>query len=406
MIALWIGMFLLALLTALFLIWPVFRRTRLMENLEGQQHARQLANIELYHQKLAQLELDLQEGRVDEAAYPEMKAEIEDLLLDDAQLQQRKPWHQPGRGVMVSAVAVLVAAVMASSWMLYSRLGAQPGLESYFAQQRLIEEGRQDFAGLLRRLEETVQANPNDTQGWSLLARIYIDLGRLEDGAEAIGELIRIQGASARLLAQQAQVLYFHDGNRISPRVQQLIDQAQALDAGEPATLSLLGMAAYQQEDWDAARRHWEAALLRASSVDAIESLREGIAEVRERLGMKPLQVGGPEFAVTISLSNAASLLADPRATVFVFAHREGGGGAPLAATRLRVADLPTTVLLSDKQAMMPDNNLSSAERVVIQARVAQRGTPEAQEGDWQGTSEVLEVDGQQRIELEINQQL
>lgn len=407
MTPLWIGLFLLAGLTALFLIWPTVRREKLTALLHGQQNARQLANIELYKQKLAQLDLDLQEGRIESDAYPQMKAEVEDLLLDDAQFSKQQAWQGASKPLVISSLLLVVAAVLAFSWMLYSRIGAVPGLEMHFAQQQLIREGQQDFGSLLKRLEDTVQANPDDTEGWSLLARIYLDLGQLEAGAAAIEQIIRIEGASARLLAQQAQALYFHDGNRVTPRVQILMDQAYELDPGDPATLSFMGMVAYQQQDWDAARRHWEAALPRAGNVAAVESLREGIEDVRQRLGMEPLEGStGPRFAVTVSLSNAASLLAHPDATVFIFAQPEGGTGAPVAAARLKASDLPATVILSDQQAMLPQHKLSSVQRVVIQARIAMNGTPQAQEGDWQGQTDVLQVDGQQRVALEINRQL
>lgn len=406
MTSLWIGMFLLAVLAALFLIWPLLRREKLTQDLLEQQHARQLANINVYRQKIAQLELDLQEGRVEEDAFPQMKAEIEDLLLDDAEVKQHKTWHQPSKLLKNTALILVIGTVIGTSVLLYERLGARLGLESWYAQQELIEEGRKDFGSLLRRLEDTVKANPDDVQGWSLLARVYLDLNQLEKGANAIGEIIRIEGASAMLLAQQAQALYYADGQRLTARARTLIDRALELDAQDPATLSLLGMAAYQKQDWEAARGYWEAALPRAGSINADESLRDGIADVRQRLGMEPMAVGGPQFAVTISLSNAASLLADQRATVYVFAQPVGGAGAPLAATRVKVSDLPTTVMLSDEQAMMPQNNLSSAKQVVIQARIAMGGTPQAQEGDWQGQTQVLQVEGQQRVDLEINRQL
>lgn len=406
MTSLWIGMFLLAVLAALFLIWPLLRREKLTQDLLEQQHARQLANISVYRQKIAQLELDLQEGRVEEDAFPQMKAEIEDLLLDDAEVKQHKTWHQASKPLKNTALVVVIGAVLGTSVLLYERLGARLGLESWYAQQELIEEGRKDFGSLLKRLEDTVNANPDDVQGWSLLARVYLDLNQLEKGAKAIGEIIRIEGASAMLLAQQAQALYYADGQRLTARALSLIDKALELDPQDPATLSLLGMAAYQKQDWEAARGYWEAALPRAGSINADESLRDGIADVRQRLDMEPLAVGGPQFAVTISLSNAASLLADQRATVYIFAQPVGGAGAPLAATRVKVSDLPTTVMLSDEQAMMPQNNLSSAKQVVIQARIAIGGTPQAQEGDWQGQTQVLQVEGQQRVDLEINRQL
>ncbi|WP_404417082.1 c-type cytochrome biogenesis protein CcmI [Marinospirillum sp.] len=406
MTGMWIGMILLALMTGLFLIWPALRRPRLTERLVAQENARQLANIDIYKQKQAQLELDLEEGRITEADYATLKAEVEDLLLDDAGEEKHQRWQLPGKKVVAMATLAVLAVSLASAGFLYTQVGYAPALQTYYSQQELIREGQQDFGSLLKRLEDTVQANPDDVEGWSLLARIYMDMGRLEKAADAFTELLRLQGPNARLLAQKAQALYFADGNTLSSRVQQLVDEALELDPGEPAVLSLLGMASYQQEEWDEARRYWERALRRAEGANARESLREGVNETRQRLGMEPLEEGGVGFNVEVSLSNAAKLLVDPRATVFVFAHPQEGRGAPVAVTRLRVSDLPATVYLSDQQAMSADNNLSSVDEVVIQARISNSGRPQAQEGDWEGQTDVLQVQGQQQVEVEINQQL
>src|SRR5690554_556567 len=115
MTPLWIGLFLLAGLTALFLIWPTVRREKLTALLHGQQNARQLANIELYKQKLAQLDLDLQEGRIESDAYPQMKAEVEDLLLDDAQFSKQQAWQGASKPLVISSLLLVVAAVLAFS---------------------------------------------------------------------------------------------------------------------------------------------------------------------------------------------------------------------------------------------------------------------------------------------------
>ncbi|MFK7159794.1 c-type cytochrome biogenesis protein CcmI [Marinospirillum sp. MEB164] len=406
MTSLWLGMALVGLCCALFLLWPLWLRPRLTERLEAQQYARQLANIQVYKQKLAQLDLELEERRLDQQGYQQGRTELEDLLLDDASDEVHvRPWAVPSRGLQAISTLLILGCVFWGSWALYQKLGAAQGLESYFAQQALIEEGQRDFGSLLRRLEEAVHNNPNDAEGWSLLVRIYMDLGLYEQGAEAMGELLRIQGPHPRLIAQQAQALYFADQGQITARVQALIDQALAMDASEPATLSLLGMAAYQNEQWDQARRHWEAALGRVQNVQAAESLREGINDVRARLGMEALAEIGPNFILNLALSDAAQLLTSPRATVFVYAVSERGG-APVAATRIRAGDLPIAVRLSDEQAMTPTNNLSSAQRVKLFARVSMSGTLEAQEGDWQGESDWFEVDGTQQVELLINRQL
>ncbi|WP_114418724.1 c-type cytochrome biogenesis protein CcmI [Marinospirillum perlucidum] len=406
MTGMWFGFVLLALLACLFLVWPLVRRHSLTLRLEAQQHARQLANIDIYKQKLAQLEKDYQDGLVDEEDYPASKKEIEDLLLDDAGDLSGQQWQPATRALAVGGSFFALALCLAASWWLYTQLGAAPGLQTYYSQQQLIEEGQQDFGNLLRRLEETLEEHPDDVEGWSLLARIYMDMGRMEDAAAALQELIRIQGPNPRLLAQQAQALYFADGNTLTARVQSLIDQARQIDPGEPAILSLLGMAAYQRQQWDEARGYWEEALKRAESSEARQSLREGINDTRQRLGLPLLAASGPSFQVQLSLSEEAQAQVDPQATVFVFARRPEGAGPPLAATRLRVADLPARVELTDALAMSANNNLSSADQVVIQARISLSGQPQAAAGDWQGSSQPLEVAGQREVVVEINQQL
>lgn len=406
MTSLWIGMILLAVVSALFLLWPVLRSERVAALIDAQHNARRQANVEIYKQKLAQLDLDLKEGLIDAERFDELKEEIDEAILEDATDEPKYRWRNPGIPVKVTGVALVLLLGLSSGWWLYGQIGAVPGLNSYFSQKALMEEGQRDFASLLRRLEEAVVANPDDPQGWSLLARVYMDMGRVEEAAEAMGELIRIQGPQPRLLAQKAQALYFADNGRITERVQILIDQALELSPEEPAVLSLLGMNAYHLGQWQEAINYWERALEQNISSGARQSLQEGLSEAYRQLGQTPEPASGPGFWVDLSLSNAANLLTDPRATLFVFVRRAEGGGAPLAATRLTVADLPTRVYLSDQQAMAEDNLLSSATEVVIQARVAMGGTPEAQEGDWQGSTGVLTVDGQQQVELIINQQL
>lgn len=406
MTSLWFGLALLAVTSAVFLLWPLWFRVRLTQRLEGQHHARQLANIQAYKQKLAQLDAEFNAERMDHQTYQMAKVELEDLLLEETTEEvQLSPWAVPSRWFQLTSTGLILSIVLLGTGALYQQLGAASGLQTYFAQRALIEEGQRDFGSLLRRLEEAVQNNPEDAEGWSLLARIYLDLGLLEEGAAAIGELLRIRGPHARLLAQQAQALYFADASQLTERVQALIDQSLALDPSEPATLSLLGMDAYQREEWEAARRYWEAAIARVQDVQAEDALREGINDVRARLGLPNLVDVGPSFTLHLGLSDAAQLLTAPQATVFVYAVSEQGG-APVAAMRLRVADLPILVRLSDEQAMSPTHNLSSTSRVKLFARVAMSGTLEAQEGDWQGESAWLDVGGAQQVELLINRQL
>ena len=78
----------------------------------------------------------------------------------------------------------------------------------------------------------------------------------------------------------------------------------------------------------------------------------------------------------------------------------------PLAAQKLTAADLPATVTLSDSQALMADQNLSSVDQVKLIARLSTTGSDTPQAGDWETVSEVIELrDINSPLSLEINSQ-
>ncbi|MCB1748584.1 MAG: c-type cytochrome biogenesis protein CcmI, partial [Gammaproteobacteria bacterium] len=69
-----------------------------------------------------------------------------------------------------------------------------------------------------------------------------------------------------------------------------------------------------------------------------------------------------------------------------VLARAPQGPPAPLAVTRLRLAELPAQVRLDDSMAMVPGHNLSAHETVEVLARVSRSGAPQASPGDLEGS--------------------
>jgi cytochrome c-type biogenesis protein CcmH len=58
----------------------------------------------------------------------------------------------------------------------------------------------------------------------------------------------------------------------------------------------------------------------------------------------------------------------------------------PLAAKRVRVADLPMDFSLDDTDSLMPNRPLSSAQAIQIEARVSKSGNAMSQPGDLKGS--------------------
>ncbi|OOG27198.1 hypothetical protein B1C78_04255 [Thioalkalivibrio denitrificans] len=87
--------------------------------------------------------------------------------------------------------------------------------------------------------------------------------------------------------------------------------------------------------------------------------------------------------------------------TVFIFARLPEGPPMPLAILRLQVSDLPYEFQLDDSQAMT-DMTLSSADRVVVVARVSRTGQAMPSPGDLEGQSGTVST-GSQGLEIVID---
>ena len=100
--------------------------------------------------------------------------------------------------------------------------------------------------------------------------------------------------------------------------------------------------------------------------------------------------------AITIRVSIGDNIIVDPAMRVFIFA-REPGSPMPVAVKRLRVADLPTQIELSDADTMMPTRKLSDLRHVEVVARASSSGSATPQKGDWEGRSTGV-VPGQEEV--------
>ena len=132
-----------------------------------------------------------------------------------------------------------------------------------------------------------------------------------------------------------------------------------------------------------------------------------GIDRVNQVLGAltdTPSQSLASQVKVAVSLSPAIAFTPDQ--LVFVAAVRESGPPMPLAARKLRAADLPVEVTLTDKDALMPGQNLSSAQRIRVVARLSTSGSATPVAGDWEALSAGFELtESAQPISLHINRQ-
>lgn len=398
----WLGILALLVLALGFVTWPAWhRRARVTPALDQRG-----GNIRAYQTRLAELEAERDTGVLSVDDFNTLHAELQTTLLDDVGTQP-SPAAQtvqaaPVRGVGFALAGVLVVVSLA----LYERWGAHTQLaqaEQLQALRQVAEQGGspEQVESLLSSLREHLESAPDDVQGWSTLAGTYMNLSRFAQAEQAFRALAaaleRVGQDAAPAWGLAAQAALFDSQGRPTPAVLGAIDEALKRNPDELNARGLLGVLAFEAGQYVHAEKHWGRILEIAPDHPQRATLEAGIARAREAQGI-PAALAAPapavaSGAVTVQVDIDPALRdgLDPQTTLFVFARDAEGGPMPLALSRHRVADLPLTITLDDRMAMMPDARLSSASRVLLVARVSFSGQASARTGDLQGFSEPLE---------------
>ncbi|KPB83690.1 c-type cytochrome biogenesis protein CcmI [Pseudomonas syringae pv. tomato] len=379
MIDFWIATGLLLLVALGFLLIPVLRGQRAQR-----EEDRTALNVALYQERLAELQVQHEQGVLSAQQLQDARAEAARELLADTEGTETVRASRLGKPLLFLA-AVLVPLL---GLMGYLHLGASDRVEL----SREFAKPPSSLADMTQRLERSVQAQPDSAENLYFLARSYMAQNRPGDAARMFERSVALAGRSPELLGQWAQALYFASDKHFTPQVQALTDEALQADRKEVTSLGLLGIAAFETQRYQAAVDYWTRLLAALPAQDASRSALEGgIARARENLAQQGPPVKARPLKVRVALAESLKNNVQPTDSVFIFARAIKGPAAPLAVKRITVADLPAEVELGDADAMMPQLNLSNFAQVQLVARVSRAGQPTT--GEWVGRSQPLASD-------------
>jgi len=419
----WSMLALLVVLALAFIWWPWLKNKSRLETKLSEVDRNQL-NVDLFKQRVAELEVELAQGNHDQAAFDALRLELEQNLLqevDDAPPAEVKIQQ---RSLLIPLGMTLLVPLL--SGYLYLQLGSSALLDQprQAASESHPETGH-DMAGIeaqVAALKARLEAEPGNSQGWFTLGRTYLTLQRYQDAYWAFGKVGELVGEHAEIISQQAQALYFLNNHQITAEVQQIIDRALVLDPQDPGTLGLIGIAAYESGQFNRAIDIWQKLISSDRPNVNREGLMQAIEDAKSQLALqggeyrpeptptdqKPtVAASAASLKVLVELDSALKSSIAPETIVFVYAQAVSGPKMPLAAARYQVRDLPVLVTLDDSMAMGPMVKLSSAETVQVRATVSFSGTPGAKPGDFQGVVSPVNVRGNDSlIKILINEQV
>jgi cytochrome c-type biogenesis protein CcmH len=261
---------------------------------------------------------------------------------------------------------------------------------------------------MLERLEAKLRANPTDVAGWILLGRSNFQLQRYDQAADAYQQAYTLtEGKNVEAILGLGEALAFADERMLTSRSAELFERAIELAPNHPKALWYSGLVAYETRNYPVARDRWARFVALEPPPEVKRVLETKIAEIDAALGTPPAPTDQPApqgalVKVRVGIAPELAGKVPDGAPLFVMVRSSRGGGPPLAVTRRASDQFPQLVELSDRDAMIAGQGLSSASRVTVVARVARSGDPRPQSGDLQGQVG-YDVGAGQTVDLVIN---
>lgn len=382
------------------------------------------ANINEYRLRLDELAADEKNGVITSTQADSMRKELGKNFLQtienqsvSANKEDNSSGHQWGT---ITVIAVVIPLVAISLYML---LGTPDAINPVPVAKNTNEaaataqvEQQHSVTEMVTQLEAKLEQEPNNVEGWNMLARSYMVTQEFEKAVSALQRLYELVGDEADVLVRYADALAMLNGGKMSGKPQELLEKALAVEPEHPIGLWLVGMASAEQGEYQTAIDYWNRLLPQLANNDNdLSKVKAMIAQAQRELGQEVSQdplddlfteekVATAGSKITVNVSLAADLLdkTSPTDTLFIFAKAPNGPPMPLAAVKQQVGDLPITVTLDDSMAMMPTHKISNFRHVLVSARISKSGNAMPQPGDLITEPRSVTVGQEEAVDLLI----
>ena len=313
---LWSILVLITALAIAFLLWPLLAR-------RGPAASRTAYDMAVYRDQLAEVERDHERGLLSVDEFQAARTEISRRILAVADANP----HQKGSVSTIPKLSALALACILpiAAFAIYAELGAPelpafPFAERPSAQPQTAQSEAGELEAQTAKLAERLRRQPEDSDGWALLGRSYLALGRYEESIEAYRQADERSGGSPGIASALGESLVLASRGIVTPEARAVFDRALERAPFEPRSRYYIGLAEAQAGNPQNALRIWRE-LETQSSPDApwLPPLRARIAEVAAQLGMpegatlSAESVPQPSGPTQEDISAAAEMTGDER---------------------------------------------------------------------------------------------
>lgn len=404
---------LMCVLLAFVVVFPWLRGKKASDN-------RLMAlNVQIFHERLSELDGDRQSGLIDEATYTTQQTELKRQLIN-AQSQEDAYKAVGIKGRLIVIVWILVLTVLA-----YLTVADRTPVFKLWTAQDTVGQVADDLltgkidtppqwatadsTALISAMQANVHYHADDPQRWLRLSELFMALDAKPQALEALSRAYRLNPTNEEIALTYAQTSFFVNNNALDANAKNALLGILATNPDHEGVQMMMAMGEMRAGNFTNAKA-W-VARLRSSIAKKSGDRSQALASLDELLANINAQEQKAQQGVNITIGVSDTLIPQISETDVVFVSISGADGqAPYAVKRLPVSEIKNGTLmvtLSDLDAMMPSRTLSVGrvdnETLMVNARISRTGNAISESGDLSANPVVLSKTANQ-ADLTISQ--
>ena len=408
----WACFALLTLIALAFVMLPFLQK----ERVKTITHNANAELISIYEQRMVDLKTDLDNQRIDDANYSESIVELKRRLLNE--LSPEKSLISKGNNRIFALTGG--AFVIALSGIFYSLTGSQQQISAWhdamdnlteYGERAVMQKGEQltqnELQAFALALRTKLSRSGDDEMAWMLLGRVAMSLNEFDMAQQSFDKALRMNPDNKQVLISYSQILLLEGSEANMTRAAGMLSKVLNAEPTNLDAISLLALIAYERKDWPQAKAAFEVLLASMEKNDSRYGLiSQRIADIELQMqsegSVMPVTKAN-SIAVTVNVASELLNKLPEKGTLFVFAKAANGSPMPIAAVKLTSYSFPVTVELNDSTAMVEGMNLSSAEDIIISARISLDDSVMPSSGELEGHSGSLKRESVSEYQLKID---
>ena len=409
----WACFALLTLVALGFVMLPFLKK----ERVQTITHNANAELISIYEQRLVDLQTDLDNQRIDGVSHAESIVELKRRLLNE--LSPEKSLNSKGNNRIFALTGG--AFVLALTGVFYGLTGSQQQISAWhdamdnladYGERAVMQKGeplsQNELQAFALALRTKLSRSGDDEVAWMLLGRVAMSLNEFDMAQQSFDKALRMNPDNMQVLISYSQVLLLEGSEANMTRAAGMLSKVLKVESTNLDAISLLALIAYERKDWPQAKAAFEVLLASMEKNDSRYSMiSERISDIEQQMqtegSVMPVTNTTGAIAVTVDIAKELIDKQPKDGILFIFAKAASGSPMPLAAVKLAKYSFPITVELSDSSAMVAGLNLSSAENIIISARISIDDSVMPSSGELEGHSESLKRESVSDYQLQID---